>query len=330
MSIPIPRMRYRALGKTGITVSEIGFGGLGIGGVSADVASYGPSDDRESLRALGRAYDLGVTFYDTSPDYGQGHSEELIGQAFRGRRNSVVIASKVGFVSLARPNDEAAIRKSLEPANIRQTLAGTLRRLGSGYLDLLQVHSPPAGLLKRHPEVISSLEDLKRGGQIRAWGISLKSPADGEEAIALGAAAIQVNFSLIDQRALDTGLLDLARNREVGLIVRTPFNYGFLTGRYSGSALGPEDHRTRFSPQRRRQWAEAPALFAGLNRGRDRSMTELALQFCLAPSGVSAVIPGMQRVREVEENIRPMYVPPLDSAEFEAIREIYRSSAFSA
>lgn len=322
-------MRYRTLGKTGITVSEIGFGGLGIGGVSADVASYGPADDSESLAALARAYDAGVTFYDTSPDYGNGHSEELIGKAFWGKRERVVIASKVGFVSLARPNDRAAIRDSLRSSNIRQSLEDTLRRLQSGYLDLLQLHSPPLEVLREMPDIFSTFDDLRQEGKIRAWGISLRSPVDGIAAISeFSAPVLQVNFSMIDQRALDNGLFDLATEKGAGIIARTPFSYGFLTGKYSDSKFDPRDHRSRQPLERREQWTAAPAMFSSLNQGKERTLAQLALQFCLAPEMISTVIPGMMRLAEVDENARVLEVEPLGATEFTAIRAAYRASAF--
>lgn len=321
-------MRYRQLGATGISVSEIGFGALGIGGISADIASYGPSDDRESLAALRRAYDLGITFYDTSPDYGGGHSEELIGQAFRGKRNRVVIASKVGFVSLTRPNDEAAIRESLMPSRIRQTLEGTLRRLGSDYLDLLQFHSPPLGVLRSMPEIFGTLDELAREGKIRAFGISLRSPQDGIAAISeFSAPVLQVNFNMIDQRAWENGLLDLAAEHQVGVIARTPFNYGFLTGKYSQTSFDPRDHRSRWPGGQLAFWVQAPDLFRPIAERAGRTLTGLALRFCLAPPAVATVIPGMQRVTEADENVAAAS-EPLTAEDLAAIREIYRGREF--
>ncbi len=322
-------MRYRTLGNTGLEVSEIGFGALGIGGVSSDIASYGPTDDRESLAALERAFADGITFYDTSPDYGNGRSEELIGRAFRGKRDDVVIASKVGFVSLSRPNDQVAIRESLAAVNIRQTLEGTLRRLQTDYLDLLQLHSPPLEILRDMPEIFSTLEGLRQDGKIRAWGISLRSPADGVAAVSeFSAPVLQVNFNMIDQRALDIGLLDLAREKNVGVITRTPFSYGFLTGKYADAKFDPRDHRSQQPPERLEKWAAAPRLFQPFNNDKERTLAQLALQFCLASSSVSTVIPGMMRPAEVDENSRALEVEPLGAEEFTAIREVYRTHSF--
>src|SRR5471030_320998 len=134
-------MKYRALGRTGLTVSEIGFGAWGIGGRTVAHTSYGDTDDATSLSALARALDCGITFIDTSSAYGNGHSEELIGQAFEGRRDRVVIGTKAGYDAWDRPPDftAAAILKSAE---------GSLSRLRTDYIDLFQLHNAPRDVLE--------------------------------------------------------------------------------------------------------------------------------------------------------------------------------------
>lgn len=322
-------MRYRKLGKTNIEVSEVGFGALGIGGVGRDIASYGPTDDEESFRALKRAYDLGITFYDTAPSYGNGHSEEILGRAFHGMRDKVVLASKVGFVSLERPNDLDAIRGSFSPGEMRRSLEGSLRRLETDYLDLLQLHDPVLDVLRSDPEILETLAVLQQEGKIRAFGVSLKSPAEGAAAInEFDAPAIQINFNMIDQRALENGLLDLAQARGVGVVARTPFNYGFLTGKYSSLQFDPQDHRARWPEAQLKVWAQAPELFLGLNRGKTRTPAQLALQFCLSHPAISTVIPGMLSVREVDENVSAIDADPITPDETEAIRAIYSAHDF--
>ena len=137
-------MQYRKLGRTDITVSEIGFGAWGIGGRTAGHTSYGATDDAMSRNALARALDLGITFYDTAPPYGDGHSEELIGAAFRNCRSRVVLATKVGVERFGEAAD-------LSPQALRQSLEGSLRRLGCDYVDLLQIHSLEIAALAPQP-----------------------------------------------------------------------------------------------------------------------------------------------------------------------------------
>src|SRR5882724_10158294 len=128
-------MKYRQLGATGLQVSEIGFGTWGIGGRTEGETSYGDTDDGASRDALGAALDRGVTFFDTSNVYGDGHSETLIGEALGPRRNQVVLATKAGFVGYQVPAD-------FSPANLRASLFGSLRRLRTDVVDLLQLHNP--------------------------------------------------------------------------------------------------------------------------------------------------------------------------------------------
>ena len=127
-------MKYRPLGKTGLIVSEIGFGAWGIGGRTVGTTSYGDTDDAMSLAALRRARECGISFFDTSAAYGNGHSEELIGQAFEGSRTSIVIATKAGYDSWDRPPD-------FSPAAITVSAEASLRRLRTDYIDLLQLHN---------------------------------------------------------------------------------------------------------------------------------------------------------------------------------------------
>src|SRR5215203_5260822 len=126
-------MKYRALGRTGLTVSEIGFGAWGIGGRTVGQTSYGDTDDATSLAALGRALDRGITFFDTSSAYGNGHSEALIGRAFASSRQRVVIATKAGYEAWDRPPDFSA-------AAIVASAESSLARLRTDYIDLFQLH----------------------------------------------------------------------------------------------------------------------------------------------------------------------------------------------
>src|SRR5437773_964848 len=208
-------MRYRPLGKTGLVVSEIGFGAWGIGGRTANQTSYGDTDDRTSLAALGRALERGITFFDTSAAYGDGHSEELIGRAVKGVRSRVVITTKAGYDSWDRPAD-------FSPQAIVASTERSLLRLGTDYLDLLQLHNPPFEMLTAL-DVREALSGLVTTGKIRAWGISSKGPNEAMEALrACDAAVIQANFNMMDVRALTSGLLAEVSRVGAGFIARTP------------------------------------------------------------------------------------------------------------
>ena len=316
-------MKLRALGKTGINVSEVGFGAWGIGGTANGAIAYGPVDRSESILALQYAFDYGITFFDTSDFYGFGESEEVIGEAFSGLRSKVIIASKVGMVT-----DES--NQNFEANYIRSTLEQSLVRLQTDYIDLYQLHSPPARVLSHHDPAITILEKLKRDGKIRAWGISARSPADASTAISVGAEVVQINFNLVDQRARSMGIFEKAEKAECGVIVRTPLSFGFLTGRYSANQKYDErDHRSKWSPEQRVRWAEAYRLFQALLALQpEQTPAQFALRFCLSFPEVSTIIPGMLTRKHVGENVGASSLGPLTPEALEIAHSIYESNEF--
>lgn len=316
-------MNYRSLGDTGLQVSEIGFGAWGIGGGEAAPA-YGTTDDRRSIHALQRAFELGINFFDTADFYGDGHSETLISQALGDHREEIVIASKVGLV-------DANGAQNFSPGYIRSSAEGSLRRLQTDYIDLYQLHGPPIHLLEEEDSIISTLHDLKDSGKVREIGISVASPEDGLAAVTrFGFRAIQVNFNLVDQRALEIGLLDLCRQKGSGVIGRTPLCYGFLSGAYSAAdKFQPNDHRSGRSPEQINKWTNANSLFAPvLSQESKQTQAQLALRFCLSYEAVSTVIPGMLSRCEVEENGLSSDLGPLPKGTLDGLEGIYQANSF--
>ena len=313
-------MRYRPLGRTGLTVSEIGFGTWGLGGTS-----YGPVDDGESRLAIDLAFDRGVTFLDTSDLYGDGHSEEVLGRAVADKRQAVVIATKVGLL----PHSGFYMPTDFSAERITSGLQASLRRLGTDYVDLYQLHSPQLDL-PNWDDILATLQGLQASGAIRAFGISARSPRDAAAAIErFGFPAVQVNFNLIDQRAIDEGLLALCAERQVGVIARTPLCFGFLSGRLTGDeTFTPGDHRANWPREQLRRWANAPSVFGPLVAGGPRTMVQLALQWCLAERAVSTTIPGMMTRAEVEEDVAVAGMPALTAGEYATIRTAYRAEVF--
>jgi len=290
-------MNYRALGRTGLSVSEIGFGAWGIGGRTSGTTSYGETDDRTSLAALARALDCGITFFDTSAAYGDGHSEELIGRAFAGRRDGVVIATKAGYESWDKAPDFSA---DAVVASAEKSLA----RLRSDYVDLLQLHNPPTEAL-RDDRLRAALVRLQAEGKIRAWGVSARSPAEALEALTdFGAPVVQANFNMMDMRALESGLLAEAGQRGAGFIGRTPLCFGFLSGMVGrDTVFPPGDHRLGWSPAQLDNWINGAAeLLAAVKARPGREGAQAALRFCLAFDAISTTIPGIMTASEADEN----------------------------
>ena len=162
-------MHYRPLGSSGISVSVVGFGAWGIGGRTPGATSYGETDDTLSRRALNEAFDLGITFYDTASAYGDGHSEELIGECFEGRRRQVVIATKAGITPSFRGYDFSA-------AGLRTSLEGSLRRLRTDYVDVFQLHNAGSDVVLGQSHIGDLLGRFREEGKISdAWFFNANS-----------------------------------------------------------------------------------------------------------------------------------------------------------
>ncbi len=315
-------MKYRELGKTGIKVSEIGFGTWGIGG-----NSYGAVDDTESKRTLQMALENGINFYDTSDLYGNGHSEELLGDVFSHCRDRVIIASKGGML----PHTTFDMPQDFSTQHIRRAIDGSLRRLRTDYIDLYLLHSPKIEDIEQNTELFQALKMLKSEGKIRAYGLSARTPRDAIHAVdEFGLNVVEVNFNLIDQRAQEIGLFDRGRRDSLGLIIRTPLTFGFLTGKLNGDEqFGDKDHRANWPTTQLKRWAEAHRLFSFLFEGKIvRTPAQAALRFCLDFKAVSTVIPGMMSVNEVRENVAASTMPSLSDWEMDRIETIYRSHEF--
>ena len=313
-------MKYRMLGQTSFYVSEVGFGTWGLGG-----DSYGAIDEVAALKVLNQALDRGINFYDTSDLYGAGRSEELLGKAFAHRRDQVIIASKFGTL----PHTGFIMPQDFTSTAARKCIDQSLRRLKSDYIDIYQLHSPPIDL-PNWGEIIETLTLFKQAGKIRAFGLSARSPSDAKKAVeTYGLGVIQVNFNLIDHRAVEIGLFDLCQKRNVGVIARTPLAFGYLSGKLNGSEnFSSNDHRANWSAEQLHRWANSSRLFTSLNNGCTRSLVGLALLFCLSTPCVSTVIPGMMKPDEVEENATISDLPPLTLEELEKIKDIYENHVF--
>jgi aryl-alcohol dehydrogenase-like predicted oxidoreductase len=314
-------VRYRPLGTSGLQISEVGFGAWGIGGRTSGATSYGETDDAVSRRALDEAFDRGINFFDTASVYGDGRSEALIGEAFKHRRDRVVLATKAGILPSFRGYDFSA-------GALRASLEASLRRLGTDYVDLLQLHNAGPEVVLNQPEIGELLGRLVAEGKVRACGVSTPAPQDALALIDVPRlACFQVNCNLLDWRAIDCGLFDRALEQGVGIVARTPLAFGFLTGRLdAGTVFDAADHRSRWPREKTRAWLEAAdAMHAACGSSADGpEHTELALRFCLSFAAVSTVIPGMLSPQEVAENVAASARGPLDPARLAAMEQVYR------
>jgi aryl-alcohol dehydrogenase-like predicted oxidoreductase len=296
-------MQYRELGRTGIKVSVIGFGGWAIGGASEASGTplgWGRTSDDDSLAAIRRARDLGVNFFDTSDSYGFGRSESLLGIVLSRTRNEVVMATKGGVVR----SSSGALQKDFSRQHIFHAVDGSLKRLRTDYIDLYQMHNPTIDDLRRE-EIQEAMEMLQDAGKVRFWGVSVSTPEEGLEIVQRGwGHALQVLYNVLNQ-APASELFPAAKEKGYGIIARVPLASGLLTGKFrTDSSFGADDIRQNFLTPRRLEEALARVDEAkSIIGGTARTLAEGALRFVLADDAVSTAIPGARSARQVEMNV---------------------------
>jgi aryl-alcohol dehydrogenase-like predicted oxidoreductase len=328
-------MNFNEFGSTGMTVSEIGFGGSRIGGFFAE------NDSRqEALTVLRMALDSGITFYDTADLYAQGESESLMGTAFRQRRARVIIATKGGYRLPAQRNILKRIKPLLRPvvkalgvkrANLPSSVSGTLsqdfspayltsaleaslKRLRTDYVDLYQLHSPRAPFLQSDSfhEALGTLDKLKGQGKIRFYGVATEVPEDAPYCLcAPGISSLQVGFGLLDLEALDQGTLAAAAARGLAIIARGCFGGGLLKDSLD------EQQLKAATPK----WQRILAL-RSLGKSTNRSVLDIALQFSRRTSAVNVTLLGMRTEGHLRDNLRHFQAPSLSPEEYMALRNL--------
>lgn len=296
-------MQYRELGKTGIKVSAIGFGGWAIGGpseASGAPLGWGRTSDEESLAAIRRARDLGVTFFDTADSYGFGRSESLLGIVLSRKREGVVIATKVGVVR----GSTGELKKDFSRQHIFVAVDGSLKRLRSDYIDLYQMHNPTLDELRRE-EIQDAMERLQDAGKIRFWGVSVSNPEEGLEVVRRGwGHTLQVLYNILNQAPAQE-LFPIAKEKGYGIIARVPLASGLLTGKFRiDTTFAADDVRQNFlTPRRLQEALDRVDDVRSIIGGTARTLIEGALRFVLANDAVATAIPGAKNIRQVEANV---------------------------
>lgn len=298
-------MKKRLLGSTGLEVSEIGFGAWAIGGDRFG-NSYGPTDDQESLRAIAASLNLGCNFFDTADCYGHGHSEELLGQALKGRRQDVIIATKGGSDFYREPP-----RLNFTAEHITMAVEKSLGRLQTDYIDLYQLHNPPFSLMESG-RIFEVLQALKTQGKIRHYGVSIHEPQEGLLAMKTGhPAALQVVYNYLRRDAAEE-LFPRAMSEGVGIIAREPLANGFLAGRYTKDSIFPKgDIRHQWPSKYQTQLINRVQDFLKSIAESNCTPAQAALRFVLAQPAVSVAIAGCKTVDQAQENFRVSELLPV-------------------
>ncbi len=316
-------MNYRKLGKSGLEVSVISLGTWQVGG------KWGSKFDPDLADSIIReAIDNGVNFIDTADVYSDGESEKAVGRAVRASGREIGIATKCG--RQINPH----VNKGYTPAVLRAYVEDSLKRIGTDCIDLIQLHCPPMEVYYR-PEIFGEFERLREEGKIRNLGVSVEKVEEAIKAIEYdNVTTVQIIYNIFRQRPHER-FFSMAREKEVGLIIRVPLASGLLTGKFSPeSRFAPGDHRFF---NRNGMMFDKGETFAGVPYDRglqavarlrelfpaEMPLSHVALRWILMRDEVSCIIPGASSTEQVRSNIEAASLPALTDEQLSAIRHIY-------
>jgi aryl-alcohol dehydrogenase-like predicted oxidoreductase len=304
------------MGKSGIEVTKMGLGLWAIGG-----DAWGPTDDADSLSTIDAALDAGITFFDTADVYGDGHSEELLGRAMKGRREKFIVATKIGWQGFDGERNRSAYDA------VDKLIAGVesnLRRLQTDHVDVIQNH---IGYREPNMEIfLEGFQRLQQDGKVRAYGVST---SDFEYLKAFnaegGCATLQIDYGILN-RTPEADIFPYCQEQNIGVIVRGPLAMGILTGKFSADSQFAEgDFRQRWqeNPDEHEIFLQDLAKVERLRPlAQDRTLAQLALQFAMAHPAVTVTIPGAKNVRQLTDNVGAALLPPLTKEEMAQIDAI--------
>ncbi|WP_344518278.1 aldo/keto reductase [Streptomyces rectiviolaceus] len=326
------RTARRTLGRSGIEVSALGLGCWAIGGEwsgpGGEPYGWGAVDDEESVRAIRRAVDLGVNFFDTADNYGTGHSERVLGRALGARRDDVVIATKWG--KLFQEETRTAVGGADDSvAYARRALTASLKRLGTDHIDLYQLHIGDAEP-ERAAQLRDACEEFVREGLIRTYGWSTDDPARAA-LFAEGphCAAVQHRCNVLQDAP---EMLALCAELGLASVLRSPLAMGLLTGKFSGGRV-PGAGDIRSAPPAwlpgfgtgggaDPEWLGRVDAVRSVLTGGGRSLAQGALAWLWARSPLTVPVPGFRTVAQVEENVGALEYGPLTEGELGEVERI--------
>jgi len=309
-------IQKRVLGKSGIEVTKIGIGLWAIGG-----DEWGPVQDQESLDTISAALDIGINFFDTADVYGVGHSEELLGQAMKGRRDKFIVATKIGWLGF---NEQEQVSQYNTVGKLIKGVEGNLKRLQTDYVDLIQCH---IDYRESNMEVfVEGFQKLQAQGKVRVYGVST---SDFEYLQAFNAdertATLQIDYSILN-RTPEREIFPYTMEKNLGVLVRGPLAMGILTGKFTkDSHFGEGDFRKNWIENEDQHKIyiddlEKVEKLKPLTNGR--SLAQLAIQFVMQHPAVTLAIPGAKRISQLKENVKSALMPELTSEELADIDAI--------
>jgi len=324
----------RILGKSGIEVSALGFGCWPIGGIfylDGKPDGYSGIDDNESIKAIHKAIELGVNFFDTADVYGAGHSETILGEALKGQREKVIIATKFGHVFDENTKYITGINTTSE--YIKEACKNSLKRLKTDYIDLYQLHlwSLP---LTEAGEVFNTFDHLKKEGLIREYGWS----TDNMECIDFfinktNGISIQNEFNIFINA---DKILNICEKNNIASINRSPLAMGILSGKYKESSRLPEDdvrgnnfdwNRYFRNGKPTKIFIDKLQLIKEILKSNGRTLVQGALVWIWGKSEKTIPIPGFRTVKQIEENAKALEYGPLIKNQIDEIEKILSDKA---
>ncbi len=314
-------METRRLGKQGLVVSAQGLGCMTMAN------TYGPADEQESLATIRRAIELGVTFFDTADMYGRHANEMLVGRAIAGHRHEVVLATKFGIV---RTDDPTYRGLRADPEYVHEACEGSLRRLGTDYIDLYYLHrADPRTPIE---DTIGAMAELVADGKVRYIGVSEVAPETIRRAHATAPlSAIQNEWSLWT-RDLEDEVVPTVRELGIGIVPFSPLGRGFLTGEVrSMDDLAPDDFRRtlpRFQGENFQRNLELVDRVREIATEKGVTPAQLALAWVLSRGDDVVPIPGTKRRRYLEENVAAVDIT-LTPEDIRRIEEVAPRDSFS-
>lgn len=325
-------MRYRTFGSTDLQASEVGFGVWTVG-----TPMWGIKDEAVAIRLLQKAFDLGITFYDTADVYGDGLGEALLAKAFPGKRDRVVYSTKFGYDFYNHPGVQPGQRERPQdwrPEYVRQTCEESLRRLRTDRIDLYQLHNPRIDTLRRD-DLFAELTRLREAGKIRYYGatlgpaIDIRQAEEGRYAVAERRMITQIIYNMLEQQ-VGQPLVPLAKQHGVGLMVRVPHASGLLEGRYTReTTFGEGDHRffRVNTDARRKAWLDdglkKVERLGFLTEGTGRTMAQAAIRWILSEPCFACVLPNIYSEDQLAEFAGASGVPDLSPEEARMVNELY-------
>lgn len=319
-------MKYKTLGKSGIKVSEIGFGAWSIA-----LAWWGKKiEEDEAKRMLKKAYDVGINLFETADMYGKGKSEKLIGEVFKGMRNEIVLSTKYGYdFSNVAQIGHSELPQHFDPQFTRNALNNSLERLQTDHVDVYGLHNPKL----RHihdDKIFETFDELINEGKIKACQAAL-GPAIGWTQEGLDAmdreniSAVQTVYNILEQTP-GNELLEKAVKKDVGVFVRVPDASGILTGKVDeNTKIDENDHRS----VRKGEWIKAAIKkveqLQPIAERNDLNITELAIKFILSKKGIASVFPTVISEEEIEQFAAMSDGNYINSSDMKEIDDLYNT-----